>query len=436
MMILHTTYLRSLRATVLLSALMAFWSTDLVARTEEPTLSIPRETPFKPVCVGWPEKDGCVATISAALKNAKSNGTIYVRAGSGIADNLTISKGVTICAASQKDKCLQYPTEEAKFRLIRKDETRPCIKLNFTPRPGKVTIRGMEIRDIADPGGTCIVNTKTNAGLSSVTLDRSVLEDAGLQLSGLARITITRTTIAHTYAGGTRPTWTINNAGSVDIRDGTSFFRTDLTITNSPAALSFESFEFATLNINGAGASSVTGSEFRKAGLAISGSAIRTIEGNWFADSVITLDHEGLVTFKDNVVETDPYREPATGDATLLIANGVNRISDNHFGSMCSGLPSEPGSTCECTRTPALQLAPPTAADRTTRIQGNEVCTNHPVWIGGGIGSDETVRDNCVTTYDRKVAGASRKYYGKSKIPPASELIVRLVREGQSSSCR
>ena len=127
MMILHTTYLRSLRATVLLSALMAFWSTDLVARTEEPTLSIPRETPFKPVCVGWPEKDGCVTTISAALKNAKSNGTIYVRAGAGIADNLTISKGVTICPASQTDKCLQYPTKEAHFRRIRKEETNTSI---------------------------------------------------------------------------------------------------------------------------------------------------------------------------------------------------------------------------------------------------------------------------------------------------------------------
>lgn len=435
-MMKHSTYLQSVRSALFLSVLAMLFSTDLLAKTEEPTLSIPKETPFKPICVGWSRQEGCVETISAALKNAKSNGTIFVRSGSGIADNLEIKKSVTICAASQKDKCLQYPTDEANFRLIRKDETKPCMKIHSSPRPGKVTIRGMEIRDVANPSGPCIVNTRSNASASSVTFDNSVLEDASLLLSGLAKLTVTDTIIDYTFAGDVRPAWTITDVASVNVRDGTSFGGVDLTIANSSAVLSIESFASAALYIDGTGALTLERSNFRRAALAISGSAIRQIEGNRFSDSVISLDHQGLVFFKGNVVETDPYRNPGSDGAALFVAGGVNRISNNHFGSECSGMPSEQDSTCECTLTPALRLASTTMDDRTTRVRDNKVCTNNPVWLGGNIGPDETVGGNCIITYDRKVQSASRKHYRSFKRPPASELIARLFSPGDSWSCQ
>lgn len=435
MMVRQSIFLRSVGALLWLALVTFVSATNVAAQTKEPTLSIPKAVPFKPTCVGWPDDGGCVSTISAAIKNARANGTIYVEAGSGIADNLTVTKGVTICAAEEKDKCLQDATAGTYFRLIRKDEAKPCIRINFSPRPGKLTIKGMEIRDIADPSRSCIENTRTNAGLSSVTFDKTILEDVGLKLSGLASFKVSNTTVTYTFAGEEPPTWTISGGALVDFQSEVRFGGVDLTITDSTSTLSLTSFEYAALHIGGTGTSSIRDSRFRKAGLTITGSAIRRIEENWFDGSVISLDHEGLVHFNDNVIETDGFREPAADEASVHVDGGVNRISGNLFGSLCTGYPSEPGSSCSCTLTPAFQLSVTTADDRTSRIRRNTVCSNEPVWIGGTIGTDETVRDNCPRTYNRKVASASRKYYRNFKHPPRDELVVQLLRAGEGWDC-
>lgn len=464
----------------------------------EPTLSIPPHSPA--TCVGDWTKQGleCVATLQQAIKNAKAKGKVYVRPGFGAAENLSITKAVTICPAeitpksanstTQKMRCIEAPTRTQKFRLIREDKTKPCIKLSGNAEA--VRISGMILDDTPRSKASCFISTGKKVKLS---IEHSKLINITMTLATPKSVALQDVTVRYSNLD-------IKSVDKMALRGENAFYRSHLTLSDvgvskDPAPLEILSFadgsitatgsssihlrvgEFrksgdfqqsaddevsvpGKLSISGTGSSSllvgrfenselVIGSSgafnlsdslFVNSGISVSGQAIRTFNNNDFIDTQLALKHDGLITvtgnaFLEEYVDEEIFGEEPLRRTSLLVTSGVNQISENRFLAACDldFPPSQRDPACGCTKTPVLEFQP--GASRSTRFSKNRICTDEASWVRGTITTDEVFRKNCLITFDKSVGRDSRGLYNKSeyrrsKHPPKSELIVTYVSPG------
>ena len=473
--------------------------TQQAVKWSEPTLSIPPHNPA--TCVGDWTKQGleCVATLQQAIKNAKANGKIYVKPGFGAAENLSITKAVTICPAeitpkstnttASKMRCIEAPTRTRKFRLIREDKTKPCIKLSGNA--GVVRISGMLLDDTPRSKKPCFISTGKKVKLS---IEHSKLVNITMNLATPNAVALQDVTFRYSNLD-------IKSVDKMTLRGENVFYRSHLTlsdvgISKDPAPFEILSFtdgsitatgsssihlrvgEFrksgdfqqsdddevyvpGKLSISGTGSSSLTVGRFENSelvigssgsfklsdslfvnsGISVSGRAIRTVNGNDFIDTQLELKHDGLLTvtgntFLEEFVDEAIFEDEAPRRPSLLIASGVNQISENRFLAACDlDFPlSQRDPACACTKTPVLEFE--VGASRSTRFSENQVCTDEASWVRGTITTDEVFRTNCLITFDKSVGRDSRSLYNKSeyrrsKYPPKSELIVTYVSPGR-----
>lgn len=163
------------------------------AKENEPKITFPKQG--FPDCVGTDKAFGgrhCERTIGAALKNKKSK--IYVSPGYGTAENLSVTKGTTICAGELKDKvmqCIDKPSDNEKFRLVRKDPSKPCITIGGKAN-GSVNLTGMLLQDESGATVPCI---KGGARGGALNINHSRLKNVSFDLKNLKAFKLDRSTL-------------------------------------------------------------------------------------------------------------------------------------------------------------------------------------------------------------------------------------------------
>lgn len=381
-------------------------------------------------------------------------------------------------------QCIDKPGDAQKFRLVRENLAKPCINIGGGVS-GTVKLQGMSLQDVNGAAKACISG---RAAKANITISQSTLENADLDMSGIKALTVSQTNVvgadwsirdvstkvrfeSFRFLGKTkfgRP-FTLSALNLKNIQDvgfdrETTLIGTRLEmIDTARAELLIGYFGSGEISISGSAEVDWFGKpfmhtvsnalvtisdgvslnlrniEFLSSDIVLDGQAIRSLSDNLFYDTNIRLNHKGLVsvegnTFERPVKEEDMFSDPANAgtspeDVMIEVLSGVNLIKNNRFGAKCSDRTTDDNSDpCTCTQSSVLSLSG-AASSRTTRFEGNKVCTDEAIWIGDRsyLSRDELLHGNCVVTRDKAVARDSKTHYGKLKVPSASELIVRLV---------
>lgn len=379
-------------------------------------------------------------------------------------------------------QCIDKPGDAQKFRLVRENLAKPCINIGGGVS-GTVKLRGMSLQDVAGAPKACISG---RAAKANITISESSFKNGNLDLSGIKALTIENVSVVGSnwslrdistkaqfndfnFVSEVRldrrremSTLSLKNIQEVSVTGESTMSRTIFEMVNTASVhLSLREFEMGELSIEGAadvtwdsvddlqfvGGAQVkisdgvsldlSGVIFMLTEISLEGQAIRKLSGNTFYDSTLILNHTGLVslagnTFEKPIREGDMFAtsiEDGSSGVMIEVLSGVNQIRNNRFGAECSRRTTDDNSDpCTCTESSVLSLSG-AASSRTTRFEDNKVCTDEAIWIGdrSNLSRDELLHGNCVVTRDKNVARDSKTHYGKLKVPPASELIVRLV---------
>lgn len=336
----------------------------------EPTLSIPKDNPA--TCVGkWSKDDEyCVPTLTQALKNAKPGKTVFVKPGYGMAENLSISKAVTICSAKMETagtatepptfKCIKTPSKkDQKFRLIPADHSKPCISIS--PRSGKIRFQGMILDDVSGGGQACI---KSSNKKIEILIEHSTLKNVSLNLSGLKSVSIQNVSawgsvnwtfnkltstaklgnvyftsvnlefkkIENVTLEGTNSfSWAnlmLKDVGQAAFKGINKFYRTDLKLDDTSADLAIKSFEDGNISARGNSSTDfvigtfINSREDASSKLTISGTRPSSLNVKEFYNAELTIDENGAF---------DLFDSRFVKSTILIKGSAIRTINNNSF---------------------------------------------------------------------------------------------------------
>lgn len=386
-------------AALLLSSAGAL-AKDTHATTATPDVGISLSTKTKSKlsstqCVG--QRNDCHGSFAKAMKVLKPGGTIFVLAGTGIADNLNLRKSVTICASEKGKACLENPTSAQLFHLIPKDGGKPCIKTSGNPK-NIFKIKGMHLRGSMSEAVACI-----QVGNGSFNLANSDIANAQIEAVGASMVDIYRSSFE------TKASF----FGIKQLVIKESFFaNSDTTITDAGWAL-LEDNEFYLGNLtfeHNFLLVAKNGNLFDGLSIKLVGKSFQEFHNNTFKDTMnISLEHSGNAVFDGNAFD----------NSGLSIDSGSNRIHNNVFGMECSeDIDADGGrlsySCNTCSSLPAVGYGP-AGGDRMSSFERNYVCTSIPNWLEGAPGRNDHVVSNCLVTDDKKTKSASKSLYRPNK---------------------
>jgi hypothetical protein len=389
----------ALSAAFLLSNTEAY-AKDTHGTTATPDVGISLSTKTKSKlsstqCVG--QRNDCHGSIAKAMKVLKPGGTIYVLAGTGIADNLNLRKSVTICASQKGNACIANPTSKQLFHLIPKDGNKACIKTSGNPN-NTFKIKGMHLRGSMSDKVACIqvgsgnfklansdvANARIEAvGASMVDIYRSSFE-AKASFFGIKQLVIKESFFANSDT-------TIADAGWALLEDN-EFYLGNLTFEHNFLLVARNGNLFDSLSIK------------------LIGKSFQEFHNNMFKDTTsIALSHSGNAVFNRNAFD----------NSGLSIESGSNRIHNNIFGTECSEVAGAEGSrlsySCNvCSSRQAIGYGA-ASGDRMSSFERNYVCTSIPNWLEGTPGRNDNIVSNCVVTDDKATKSASKSLYRPKK---------------------